>query len=284
MERKFLTLAALLLAVEAASGADIRVSPGIVSDRRSTGEHFNGLQVELKISGDDVAKAKAVKLKITKAVDDTGRDLLKQDDFSRFNSINPDRAKVDINLKNPARKAQTFDVDATLSVLMPQADPDSVVLIENHVALSGKPLENPALAKAGVELRLFTKADFEKLRAEAKAQRDAERKAKSGGGLGGLVKGAVGGLIENTLADAFSGFTEGDLSFLVKDPSFRITQFEFSDAAGKEISPRMSSQSGSARSFSFNGPLPADAKIRIFLSTEKSLVAIPVSLKAVELP
>ena len=150
--------------------ADFRVSVGDVEDRRTTGEHFNGLDVKLKLSGDDLAKVKCVKIDIAKAIDDTGRDLLKSDEprsrneYTALRSDNPSRTTLNIDLKNPARKAATVaEISGTVHLIMPAADPESVITLENFAALSAKPIENAGLKKTEVEMRLFSKEDAQKI-------------------------------------------------------------------------------------------------------------------------
>ena len=64
------------LVPRAASGQDLRVSAGTIEDRRTTGKFFGGLEIELKLTGDDLADARAARVKLTKAQDESGRDLL----------------------------------------------------------------------------------------------------------------------------------------------------------------------------------------------------------------
>lgn len=82
------------------SAQDLRVSAGTIEDRRTTGQFFGGLEVELKLTGDDLADAKASRVLLKKAVDETGRDLLpdekKEPDFSTSGS-----SGLKVNLKNP---------------------------------------------------------------------------------------------------------------------------------------------------------------------------------------
>jgi hypothetical protein len=67
-------LAGLIPGVSAGQG--VRVSAGTIEDRRTTGRFFAGLEIELKLTGDDVADAKSARIVLKKAVDETGRDIL----------------------------------------------------------------------------------------------------------------------------------------------------------------------------------------------------------------
>ena len=50
-------LAALPLAAQ-----DVRVGAGTIEDRRTTGRFFVGLEIELKLTGDDLADAKSARI------------------------------------------------------------------------------------------------------------------------------------------------------------------------------------------------------------------------------
>lgn len=280
-------LAFLLFAV-CAQAVDLRVSVGDLEDRRSTGEHFNRLEVKLKLSGGDLAQGKAVKVDVSKAVDDTGRDLLKNDDsffrdeYKPIELSNPDRFEISLDLKNPARKAANVaELSGTLSVLLPDSDPSAVVTLENYPALSAKPITNATLKSASIEMRLFGKGDNAKLKEESRALRAADRKAK-GGGLSGWLKDAVGDVFADTLTGGFG--SDDDISFLIQDPQKRIVKIEFADHDGKEIRRNGSWRSAKSQGYSFRGGLPPDAKIRVYLSTEKSLIKLPFQFKSIELP
>ena len=56
------------------------------------------------------------------------------------------------------------------------------------------------------------------------------------------------------------------------------------DAAGKKIDDNGSMTVGSFRILKFAEKLPADASLRIYLMTPKSMVTAPFSLKDVALP
>lgn len=282
------TIVAFLLLSVSSHAVDLRVSVGDLEDRRSTGEHFNRLEVKLKLTGDDLSKSEAVKVDVSKAVDDTGRDLLKTDDsffreeFKPIESSNPNRFEISLDLKNPARKASILaELSGTLSVLMPEADPAAIVTLEDYPTLSAKPITNAALKNAGIEMRLFNKGDNAKLKAESRALRAADRKAK-GSGLSGWLKEAVG----DAFADALTGNlgSDDDISFLIQDPQKRIVKIEFADRDGKEIRRNSSWRSAKSQGYTFRDGLPPDAKIRIYLSTEKSLVKLPFQFKSIELP
>lgn len=78
---RHLVVALLMLFVAAGAHAgDARLSATEVKDSRSTGQFFNELEIKLALTGDDVAGARGIRTLVTRAVDDTGRNLLRSDE------------------------------------------------------------------------------------------------------------------------------------------------------------------------------------------------------------
>ena len=99
----------------------VRVTAGTIEDRRTTGKFFAGLEIELKLTGDDLEGARAARVVLKKAVDETGRDLLpeekKEEDFSKSGGGGP---SLKLNLKNPARAASALtEVSGEVQLYVP---------------------------------------------------------------------------------------------------------------------------------------------------------------------
>ena len=58
------TTTALFLAIAFAATlhAEVKVTPGDISDKRTTGKFFSGLDVELKVSGPELADCKGMRV------------------------------------------------------------------------------------------------------------------------------------------------------------------------------------------------------------------------------
>lgn len=300
--------------------AEVRTQVGDVKDTRTTGRFFAGLEVELKLTGDALGDAKGIRTTIDKAVDDSGRDLSdpeKQD--KAFDALNTRGGgeQVTIKLKNPARKATEIkELTGTLELHMPSADPAATVTVSNMKAVMGKPIEDPALKAAGVEVIVFNKEQFE-ARKKAEEQKKAEQRnnknkqagakdpkavveelakldpndPKSAEKLGAALGEGFGEALAEAFSGLFSGFMsvgEGDLAFATKDPKSRIVSMEIQTAAGKKIDTHGYSSSGEPKSRTevvhYGQPVPDDARLQIYLATEKSIVAVPLQLTSIPLP
>ena len=87
--------------------AGVTVTAGDITDRRRNDNTFAGLEVELKLAGEAGGGVRGARAVLQKAVDDTGRSLLKEKektpDFEKSSGDDPPILKLD--LRNPARRA-----------------------------------------------------------------------------------------------------------------------------------------------------------------------------------
>ncbi|MEO0018176.1 MAG: hypothetical protein RLZZ522_1459, partial [Verrucomicrobiota bacterium] len=156
----------LLLLVGAAclAEAEVAVTVGEVSDKRTTGKFFSGLELKLLLEGPELADVKGVRLKLGTATDDTGKKLVDSkrgsldDDFEPLKEPFAMDAKkgmyeVALTLLNPVRTAKTVKVTAKIELMSPTADPASIVTA-SVAKTAGKPLDDATLKAAGVTLTL----------------------------------------------------------------------------------------------------------------------------------
>jgi len=274
------------------SGQDLRVSAGTIEDRRTTGKFFGGLEVELKLTGDDLADAKASRVLLKKAVDETGRDLLpeekKEPDFQTSGG-----SDLRISLKNPARGATALkEISGEVQLFTPSRDPAATVTVDRLLSRMDKPLSMPALKSQKIELAVVSpkvhranaakrNAEFDKEMAKNKAEMEKELANASPEDAKALE--AIMGL-----AKAFSGMMDevgdNDLILNVKDADNRLMDVEVTRADGEIISSRGSMSSGELRILHFSEKLPPNAKLRVLVKTKKALVSSPFTLLNVPLP
>jgi hypothetical protein len=321
LHTKYITLIFLIPMSHCA--AEVRTQAGDVKDTRTTGKFFAGLEVELKLAGDTLSDAKGIRTTIDKAVDDSGRDLFDPEKQNQhFNALKATGGgeQVTVRLKNPARKATEIkELSGKLELHVPSADPAGTITISNMLAVLGHPIQNPVLKTAGVEVIVFNKKQFE-IQKKAEEQKKAEKRnnkskrveandskavtealakvdandPKAAEKLGAALGVGLEGLSE-AVAEAFSGMFSGfmtvgdnDLAFMTNDPKLRIISMEMQTTAGKKIETRGSSSSGAAQSrtsvIHYEQPIPDDARLQIYLATEKSIITVPLKLISVPLP
>jgi hypothetical protein len=147
------------------------VTAGTIEDRRTTGKFFGGLEIELKLTGDDLADAKAARVALKRAVDESGRDLLPEqkngDDFQKSSGSGAPDLKI--NLKNPARGASAIkEISGEIQLYTPSRDPAATVVIDRLLSRMDKPIDSAALKSQQIAVRLVSPKVH---RAEARSAR-----------------------------------------------------------------------------------------------------------------
>lgn len=163
-------LLAFSIFTAATSIAEIKVVLGEWGEVRTTGrfpeafpsEVLTGLEMELKLSGAELAQAKVMRIILDKAVEDTGKSLVRnarelKDGKVWWSGISKGSNDKVFKLKfeNPSRAAQSISLTGFLELFIPENDPACVVTATTPNSM-GKQLENPVLKAAGVELKVVT--------------------------------------------------------------------------------------------------------------------------------
>lgn len=273
-------LAAAGLAAAATKAPAVSVAVGDVTDRRRNDGHFAELEIELKLEGSGIAGARAARASVNKAVDSTGRDLLKEDkkttDFAQGMGDDPPRVKL--SLKNPARKAVAVkEVSGTLEVFLPGRDPAALVRVDKFFSSADKPISAPGLKAAQAEVMVVSRKTYEAEKVKAEERR---KKESESAGLAGAMAEGFRALFEGF----FGEVGENDVLLKVTDKGNRIFGAEIFDASGKKVDGRGSMKTSGFWILNFGEKLPADASLRIYVLTPKALVSAPFSLKDVALP
>ncbi|MBI5100348.1 MAG: hypothetical protein HZC48_07370 [Nitrospirae bacterium] len=282
--KNFILCVMLTLIASSVSAEDVKVSVSEVRDSRTTGQFFAGLEIKLKAMGDNIADARGIRMNVTKAIDDTGRDLLKKDSDKRTEFTKPDennsgQAEIEIKLKNPSRKAASVsELSGEIVIFAPKKDPNATAEIAAFMTMAGKPVENSALKNAHVEIAIMTKKQFD----DFKEKQKKEVKAKEGEiirELGEAMAKALGALFEGMME-----IGENSVILNIADPDSKVIELEFLDAGGGAIKSFSTMKTGDIRVYEFDKPMPPDARLRIFMMTPKSLMKTGFKLTDITLP
>lgn len=283
-----------------AGGDKVGVLAGEIKDSRTTGSFFAGLEVELKLVGDTLVDAKAMRLSVDAAVDDTGRDLINEktdkSEFTEIDMSDKTAATAKVALKNPVRQATAIqELSGFIELFIPRRDVESVATITNLSSSLGTPVSAPALKAAGIGLVIWNKEQFEgrkkaeeerlKKELEAKRKKDAEDAGEEDIG-GSLAEG-----LQKMFGSLFGGFgrmEENSLAFQITDPQSRLVNIEFEDERGKPIGTNgrmtMGGDKEKTSIYEFSEKLPAAARVRIYVLTPKATIKVPFKLTSVPLP
>ena len=268
---------------------DVRVVAKDISDTRSTDNFFAKLEVKAKLVGDVMADAKGVRSTITTAVDDTGRDLVnpkkagKAEESKGFEETDGDDPEITLSLASPARSAKTVQkIEGTLEIFVPKLDPAARIIVPNVLAHTGSSLNQEGLEAAGMQVVVWNREEYTAYKKKQEAAQKAAPKSD---------KSDIGEALVTGLKDAFSkmfGMSDtlgpNDIALTVVDPKSRMVSVEFENAAGEKIESQSQMTNGSSQTFSFDKPLPATARLRLFIATPASVITMPLTLSDVPLP
>jgi hypothetical protein len=273
------TAASLLPAAPPPAGG-LAVSAGDVTDRRRNDSFFSGLEIELKLTGEPAAGVRGARATVEKAVDDTGRNLVKENaekpDFAK--SSGDEAPPLKVELKNPARRAaKVKELSGRVEVFLPGRDASAEAKVPKFAARMDQPIAAPALKAANAQVTVVSRRTY-----EAEKKKDAERRKKEaeGSGLGGAMVEAFSALFEGFMG----AVEENDVLVKVDDPGKKVFDVEVVDSKGAKLDGGSSMTIGSFRILKFSEKVPADAGLKVYVLTPKSLVTTPFQLKNVALP
>lgn len=276
-----LLIIVLVLFCAATSHAEsVRLSVSEVKDTRSTGEFFNELEMKCKLTGDDVADIKGFRATVEKAEDDTGRNILKTDerseDFEIVQERNSALPSLTLKFRNPARRATAVrQVSGTLQLFIPGRDPNATTTVKNFPKTVGTPLTNPILAKAGIQITVLTRKEYE----EIKKQEEQNAKDAAMKKVGEAMVKAFEGLF-----GAFFQVGEHDVIFKIDDPVGKLIDLAVLDGKGGRIESHGHMQSKELRVLNYSKALPDDAQLLVYLRTNKAVITVPFRLTDIGLP
>jgi hypothetical protein len=292
--RRGYALAALVLIVACPllAADEIKVSVANVEDQRFSDDRFGGLTVELQLTGTGAADVKAVRVNVKSAKDDGGTILNKpgkEDKARDFEEFSVDRHPgPEIRLSNPRRDASSIDVAGDVELFVPARDPSTKQKIDRFLSQPDKPISNPSLKSAKVEITPLSPKEY-------KARQAKDRPTKEQIAAEGKKHGASEKEIQEALAlmDALSSLggeepSENSILFETKDPDGRIISVEVVKADGSELHSQGRSSNGGRELKMVKIELaekpPADSALLVTLRTSKSVFTVPLSLKEVALP
>lgn len=278
---------------------DILTRAGNVSDNRSLDGQFTGLKFEILLLGDILYKAEGVKLSVTRAVDDTGYDLIKKDDFfsaTEFQNVDSNKAgqvKVEANLKNPPRKASLIkELQGEVEVYCSTLDPAAVFKLEQFMQKLGQPIE---IKEQQVTLTLYDKNKYEEMKKESQstpppstppqsATTDSKKQIEDYSSK--EMANAFGKIFMNMFG--MGNMDEKSIAVRLQDPDSKVVEVRFFSANGQPIKNNgwFGSNEGPDRmkTYSFDKIMPSDAYLVVYLKTDKALKKVAINMKDIPLP
>ena len=230
----------------------------------------------------------AMRVVTTKVVDDLGTNLVPENAAeAQFESVGqrdvypgeePPPATVSIPLKTASRKARVLkEVAAEVELYTPALDPAALVAIPRFLGEAGKPIVNPVLQAAGVEITILSK---EQIEAEKKVHGEKKRAESKKMGLEGETLDRIVGLaVESYLSSSWI-----NVYLKVKDPKGAVFDFVYLDAEGKVAEVNSSTEAGFVGLSARGGEPGPDYGLQVRLKTPKTLARYVFTLRDVALP
>jgi hypothetical protein len=263
-----------------AKGSGIAVSAGDVTDRRRNDNMFSSLEVELKLTGEGSSGARGARALVEKAVDDTGRNLVRENsDEPEFATSSGDGAPaLKLELRNPARRAaKVRELTGQVELFVPQRDPAAQARVAKFLSQVDRPIAAPALKAAGAQVTVVSRKTYE---AEKKKNEERRQKEAEGAGIAGAMANAFAGLFEGMFGD----IGENDVLLRVEDKGKKLFAVDVVDASGKTVDGMGSMKVGDFWILKYTEKLPPDAALSIYVLTPKAVVTERFALRDVALP
>jgi hypothetical protein len=269
-----------LAATAAAKSPRLSVAVGDVTDRRRNDNFFNALEVELKLVGEGLEDAKGGRALVRSAVDDTGRNLIREDqpsqDFEKSGQQGMPPLKV--SLKNPARKAAALkELSGQVEVFLPSRDAAAVTRVEKFLSRVDRPIASSGLKAAQANVTVISRKTYD---AEKKKNEERRKAEASSAGVAGAMAQAFSALFDGMFGD----IGENDVLLQVEDKGKKVFSAEVLDAKGGPIDNQGSMKVGDFWILKYPEKLPEDASLVIYVMTPKALVSAPFNLKGIPLP
>ncbi len=269
----------------------ISLAVGALFDRRSNGFPSPELTVAFTLEGEDARGVLMARARVTRAVDDTGKNLVDTSspssqrpvDWQHATESEPPQPRI--TLVSPARKAKTLtSLEGVFETYSPSRDPASTVTIERILAKKDKPLSHPALAGQRIRLQVLSKAALEEEKQLADAKKKAEmakKPAREG------VEGVADALTETLVANLermlmIAG--DNDLILKVDDPGAKIFSFDLATPDGKPVHSYGTSELEGYRIVRMFQPVPEDSSLLVRLKTPRASSETPFTFTGVRLP
>jgi hypothetical protein len=271
-----------LFAQSPAQPATVRATVGDVTDNRTTGSFNSECKVELRFTGDAAADATSVRqVRVTRAEDELGRDLVLRDRTEIIGSSGPSRRsgplRGEVRLRNPSRNASVIKVlEGEAELFNPTVENGGILTLRDILTKPAELVQHPTLQKHGIQLMYLTKASFDAKKADTEAQARGNAESKLSDAFSELFSGMFGGMM--------SSDSPNSIKLYVKDPEKRVLEVEFQNGQGQPLKRRSSWTSNDLRNYDFDAPPPADTQVLIHVATPEAIQAVPFRLENIALP
>ncbi len=280
-------LSLLFFFTQTTYAADVNVTVSEVTDNRTTGKFFKGLDIEFEVKSQSLTKAKGMlPFSISKATSDLGENLVNKSknesaSFFTFQQLKPNKPiKIKTKLKNPSRKASSVHITGSLNIYVPDNNPNNIVTIKDYFKFSSKTIHHKNFKSRGISFTFFNKDDLAIYTEKAKKAKELARKKKIN------EKFTLIEEVGEDLADAFANMFWGnsDLTFIITDPNNQILKITLYNENGQEMETTSRSSSpkriSGRHGMNYKKMIPFKGKLVINLAGKNNIKTVPVNITA----
>ncbi len=261
---------------------EVFASAGDITDNRSSGTFSGDCTVEIKFTGDTAATASSVReVRITKAIDETGRDL-KSDEKKHFSGFADNNRsgqtvlKKEVTLKNPSRNAHVIKlIEGEASFFSPTESNGGKTIIKDALAHPGEPFDNPTPKQLKIQITYHTKESVEAAKQKKKAS------ATAGDKIGEGLADAFGSMFSSF---GNSSREKGSVDLQINDPDKRFVKVEFLDTNGKPLESQGQMSYGDFHHYGLKTAPPTGLQMVLYLATSDASVNVPFKLENIPIP
>jgi hypothetical protein len=266
-----------------ASRGHVRLG-AVTAVRKSYG--FRDLEFGVELLDPAPSRVLVSRLVITSAMDDVGVTLLPAS-ISQFaptavgmrslaELTGFPKPTLAVELSTAAPKAKSIQVEGRVELVVPDLDPDAVVVVDDLATQFDHPLASAALEKAGITITLLAgKGTAESPRFTGPPKFDMAEMMEARHTARGLAK-------------RIEGMGSGDVAVEMTDPNERFIRVEFQNARGESLRYNHNGwyhAGGDAGArvdvYRLGTEIPPQTRMVCWLITPKALVSAPLKLAAV---
>ncbi|NEP80984.1 MAG: hypothetical protein F6K39_24180 [Okeania sp. SIO3B3] len=284
----------------------VEVTVDNVTDTRD--DTFNSeLEIDLKLFGDMLVDAKAIRVTIDQAVDETGNSIVNnesEESESEFKEIyppgeNPTRATL--TLKSPTRQATTIkEISGTVEIFIPDQNAKSTVTVKNFQEKIGVPISNSVLKSSDIEVLIQKPEDINQ---DEQCEVDQQTTQEEDFSMFSMIALYQSNFLTAFKCSMFASIPQDkSIIILVKDVDSRLKGIEFASESGEVLentfvpmgSPEQdgssimgdsdSEEKEELRVYIFEEKIPPQTRLNLYLLRADSVVTVPFKVVDIPLP
>ncbi|NEO51971.1 MAG: hypothetical protein F6K54_02005 [Okeania sp. SIO3B5] len=257
-------------------------------------DNNSGLAIDLKFLGDMLVDAKAMRVNVDRAIDETGKSIVNNEseesesEFEEISFPGHNFTRVNLTLKSPTRQAATIkEISGTLEMFIPDQNSKSTVTVKNFQEKTGVPISSSVLKYSDIEVLIQKPEDVNQDQCPVDQQAtQQEEDSVFASSLTSFFSEIQCGIYASTFASIQQ---DKSVIILIRDADSKLKGIEFESESGEVILPAgsfaINDSEEEVRVYGFKEKLPSKAQLNLYVFTsESSESVVKVPFKVVDIP